>query len=30
VTVKKIGQWSFFKRNEAVIEAFLESLRNEL
>ena len=30
VTVKRIGQWSFFKRNEAVIEAFLESLRAEL
>jgi ArsR family transcriptional regulator len=30
VTVKKIGQWSFFKRNEPVIQAFLESLRAEL
>jgi DNA-binding transcriptional ArsR family regulator len=30
VTVKRIGQWSFFKRNEAVIEAFLASLHEEL
>lgn len=30
VTVNRIGQWSFFKRNEAVIEAFLASLRDEL
>ena len=30
VTVKRIGQWSFFKRNEAVIQAFLASLRDDL
>ncbi|MGN6315685.1 ArsR/SmtB family transcription factor [Trinickia sp.] len=30
VTVKKMGQWSFFKRNETVIQAFLASLRDDL
>ena len=30
VTVKRIGQWSFFKRNETVIQAFLDSLRADL
>ncbi|PTB22395.1 transcriptional regulator [Trinickia symbiotica] len=30
VTVKRIGQWCFFKRNEAVIQAFLDSLRSDL
>ena len=30
VTVKRIGQWCFFKRNEAVIRAFLESLDADL
>lgn len=30
VTVKRIGQWCFFKRDETVIKAFLESLRAQL
>jgi ArsR family transcriptional regulator len=30
VTVKRIGQWSFYKRNDAVIEAFLDTLRSGL
>ncbi|HEV3104426.1 MAG TPA: helix-turn-helix transcriptional regulator [Trinickia sp.] len=30
VTVKRIGQWSFFARNEAVIQAFLETLHTDL
>lgn len=27
---QKIGQWHFFKRDEATIEAFLEQLRQTL
>ena len=30
VTSRKVGQWSFFKRNEAVIQAFLRSLDQQL
>ncbi|WP_179402139.1 ArsR/SmtB family transcription factor [Burkholderia guangdongensis] len=30
VTSKRIGQWVFFQRNEAVIDAFLDALRREL
>jgi DNA-binding transcriptional ArsR family regulator len=30
VSVKRIGQWCFFKRNETVIQAFLDSLRSDL
>ena len=30
VTCRKVGQWSFFKRNEAVIQAFLSSLDQQL
>ena len=30
VTTKKLGQWVFYKRNEAVIAEFLESLHKEL
>lgn len=30
VTVKRIGQWCFFKRNEPVIRAFLDSLDTDL
>lgn len=30
VTVKRIGQWSFFTRNEAVIQAFLDALHANL
>ncbi|MCY1491361.1 Helix-turn-helix domain protein [compost metagenome] len=30
VTSRKIGQWSFFKRNEEVIQAFLKRLGDEL
>jgi DNA-binding transcriptional ArsR family regulator len=30
VTVKRIGQWCVFKRNETVIQAFLDSLRSDL
>ena len=30
VTSTRIGQWAFFKRNEAVIDAFLDALRREL
>jgi DNA-binding transcriptional ArsR family regulator len=30
VSVKRIGQWSFLKRNEAVIQAFLEALQKDL
>jgi len=27
---QKIGQWHLFKRNEVIIEAFLEQLRDSL
>lgn len=30
ITSKKIGQWHFFKRDEAAIQAFLEELNNTL
>ena len=30
VTSTRIGQWAFFQRNEAVIDAFLDALRREL
>jgi len=30
VTVMPIGQWRYFKRNEAVIRAFLDSLPSEI
>jgi DNA-binding transcriptional ArsR family regulator len=30
VTSKRVGQWVFFKRNEAVIQAFLEYMNADL
>lgn len=30
VSTKKVGQWSFFKRDEAAIQAFLEQLQQGL
>ncbi|BDM24631.1 ArsR/SmtB family transcription factor [Pseudomonas sp. NPDC089428] len=30
ISSQKVGQWHFFKRNEATIEAFLEQLRQAL
>ncbi|WP_261509558.1 ArsR/SmtB family transcription factor [Burkholderia multivorans] len=30
VTSTRVGQWAFFKRNEAVIDAFLDALRRGL
>ena len=30
VTTRKIGQWNFFKRNEEVVQAFLQHLGNQL
>lgn len=30
ITSKKVGQWSFFKRNEEVIAAFIEAFLLEL
>ncbi len=30
VTSKRVGQWVFFKRNEAVIQAFLEHMNSKL
>ena len=30
VTSKRVGQWVFFKRNEAVIQAFLEYMNTGL
>lgn len=30
VTNRKVGQWHFFRRNEEVIQAFLEHLSREL
>jgi ArsR family transcriptional regulator len=29
VTSKRVGQWVFFKRNEAVIQAFLEHMNTQ-
>lgn len=30
VTVQRLGQWNFFKRNEEVIQQFIEHERNTL
>ncbi|MCX4163224.1 MULTISPECIES: helix-turn-helix transcriptional regulator [Paraburkholderia] len=30
ITSKRVGQWAFFKRNEPVIEAFLEHMNTDL
>ena len=30
ISSRKVGQWGFFKRNEAVIQAFLSSLDQQL
>jgi ArsR family transcriptional regulator len=30
VSAKRVGQWVFFKRNEAVIQAFLEHMQADL
>ncbi len=30
VTSQRLGQWVFYKRNEEVIQAFLEQMRKEL
>ena len=30
VSVRKVGQWCFFKRNEAAIQTFLEQLHDAL
>ena len=30
ITPRRIGQWVFFKRNEATIQAFLESIHGDL
>lgn len=30
ITSKRVGQWVFFKRNEAVIAAFLEHMNTDL
>lgn len=30
ITSKKVGQWHFFKRNEEVIQAFVQALVGEL
>ncbi|GLX15425.1 transcriptional regulator [Pseudomonas straminea] len=30
VTSRKVGQWNFFKRNEATIAAFIERITREL
>ncbi|WFR99639.1 ArsR/SmtB family transcription factor [Rhizobium tumorigenes] len=30
VTTKRLGQWVFYRRNEAIIAEFLESLQKEL
>lgn len=30
ISSRKVGQWSFFKRNEETIQAFLEQFRQEL
>lgn len=30
VTINRVGQWAFYRRNEEAIEAFLEELRSTL
>ena len=30
VEINRVGQWSFYRRNEKAIEAFLQELRNTL
>jgi len=30
ISSQKVGQWHFFKRNEATVQAFLEQLRQTL
>ena len=30
ITVKKVGQWAFYQRNEAAIAAFLAELKDQL
>ena len=30
ISSQKVGQWHFFKRNEATVQAFLEQLRQAL
>ena len=30
ISTRKVGQWSFFKRNEATIEAFLQHMQQGL
>ena len=30
VTVQRVGQWNFFKRNDAVIQAFIEQMNHGL
>ncbi len=30
VTSRKVGQWNFFKRNDATIEAFIERITRDL
>lgn len=30
LSIKKVGQWSFFKRNEATIQAFLQHMQQGL
>jgi DNA-binding transcriptional ArsR family regulator len=30
ITSRRVGQWTFFKRNEAAIKAFLSSLNSSL
>jgi len=30
ITSRKVGQWVFYKRNEAVIDAFLQRMSEEL
>lgn len=30
ISSKKVGQWNFFSRNEAVIQAFLQRLQQQL
>ncbi len=30
VTVQRVGQWNFFKRNDAVIQAFIEQMNDGL
>ncbi|MTW03867.1 metalloregulator ArsR/SmtB family transcription factor [Duganella ginsengisoli] len=30
VTVQRVGQWNFFKRNDEVIQAFIEQIHDEI